>query len=437
MKINVPGGFLFSSAAAGIKVSGRQDCAYAEAPDGATAAALFTRNLVVAAPVEVGRANLKLSGGKVRAVIANSGNANCATGKAGIRACESVCKSAAKLLKTKPEFVFPSSTGIIGVPLPAEKLAAAVPQLLANKAEGPDAVRCFAQAIMTTDTRPKIASICFEVPQVSARKAGAPGSHGLGAPGSHGSGAPGSHAGFSRANLGPDDGARTFSVMGVAKGSGMIHPNLATMLVYIFTDLEADAAELRNPLARACDASFNCIMVDNDTSTNDTVLLLASGKSGVPLRQARTQFSEALSFVCQSLAEQIVADGEGASHVMRLHVEQARTRQEALAIARSIASSMLVKTALTGCDPNWGRIIAAAGYSGVKFDPAKVNIYIGPQMVCRNGEARAFDQQAAHEYLTQPSYDIRVQMGRGKASADFLTTDLTAEYVKINAEYST
>jgi glutamate N-acetyltransferase/amino-acid N-acetyltransferase len=395
VKIHVPAGFLFSSAAAGVKVSGRPDVAYAEAPDGASAAALFTRNLVVAAPVEVGRAAMKRTGGKVRAIVANSGNANCATGAAGRRACESVCKQTAKLLKTKAEQVFPSSTGIIGVPLPAEKIVAVLPQLVEGRAEGEEAVRKFASAIMTTDTQQKIASTVIEV------------------------------------------GGKQVSVMGVAKGSGMIHPNMATMLVYVFTDVDASATELRTPLKRACDESFNTISVDNDTSTNDTLLLLASGKSGVALRRVKKQFGEALMFVCRSLAEQIVSDGEGACHVLRLHMEQTRSRQEALTIARSISNSMLVKTALAGSDPNWGRILAAIGYSGVKLDPAKVNIYIGKQLVCRRGEAHKFDQNAAHEYLTQPSYDIRVQLGRGKTSVDFLTTDLTHEYVTINAEYST
>lgn len=395
MKIHVPAGFLFSSAAAGIKVSGRPDMAYAEAPDGASAAVLYTRNLVVGAPVEVGRANMKRSGGTVRAVVANSGNANCANGAAGKRACERVCKQAAALLKTKPEQVFPSSTGIIGVPLPTEKLVDALPQLIASKAEGEEAVRCFATAIMTTDTRPKIASTVIPV------------------------------------------GDKLVSVMGVAKGSGMIHPNLATMLVYIFSDVDASPADLHGPLTRACDESFNTIAVDNDTSTNDTVLLLASGKSGVRLRKVGKQFGEALAFVCRSLAEQIVSDGEGTSHVLRLHVEQARSRAEGLQIARAICHSMLVKTALAGSDPNWGRILAAIGYSGVKLDPGKVNIYIGKQLVCRHGAAHDFDQPAAHDYLSQPSYDIRVQLGRGKADVDFLTSDLTAEYVSINADYST
>jgi glutamate N-acetyltransferase/amino-acid N-acetyltransferase len=395
MKIHVPAGFLFSATAAGLKVSGRPDLALAEAPDGASAAAVFTRNRVVGAALDVARAHLTCTGGRVRAVVVNSGNANCATGKSGLRACESVCKAAASLLKIRTQDVFPSSTGIIGVPLPTEKLVAGLPCLVAGRGDDEEAVRRFTAAIMTTDTRSKIASFTWQ------------------------------------------GGEAMPVVLGVAKGSGMIAPNLATMLVYVFTDIEAEPRELRKALTAACDESFNCISVDHDTSTNDTVLLLASGKSGVRLKSAGKRFDEALTFVCRSLAEQIVGDGEGVRHVAHLHVEGARTRSEALGIAKTIAGSMLVKTALAGSDPNWGRILAAIGYSGVQLDPRRINIYIGPQLVCRRGEAHRYDELEAHHYLSQPSFDIRVQLGRGSSSVEFLASDLTAEYVRINADYST
>jgi glutamate N-acetyltransferase/amino-acid N-acetyltransferase len=391
----VPAGFRFACASAGIKVSGRTDLALAEAPAGASAAALFTRNRVVAAPLEVGRANLKLTRGRVRAVIVNSGNANCATGEAGQRACRQVLAAAAELFAAPATEIFPSSTGIIGVPLPAEKLVAALPQFLENRAADVAALERFAAAIMTTDTRPKLASAGFEW------------------------------------------AGRPVTITGVAKGSGMIHPNLATMLVYLFTDVEAQPPELRRLLVAACNESFNCIGVDNDTSTNDTVLLLASGQSGVKLRQTPRPFAQALQLVCRSLAEQIVADGEGASHLLRLRVEQARTRPEARAVANAIANSMLVKTALAGADPNWGRILCAVGYSGVVVDPARVDIYIGGQQVCCGGTAHPFDEKAAHDHLAQRESSVRVSLGRGRAALDFLTSDLTAEYVRINAEYST
>jgi len=237
-----PRGFRFSALAAGIKTSRRPDLALIEAPPGTSAAALFTRNRVVAAPLQVGRRALQVSRGRVRAVLVNSGNANCATGPAGMRACQRVCHEVARLLQIPASQVFPSSTGIIGVPLPAERIASSLPQLVANRKATPQALREFAAAMMTTDTRLKIASEHIE------------------------------------------SGASQIRLVGVAKGAGMIHPQLATMLVYLLTDAVAGPAELRKLLKSACDETFNCISVDGDTSTNDTVLLLASGKSGVGLK---------------------------------------------------------------------------------------------------------------------------------------------------------
>jgi len=414
-KIRLPLGFAFSAVAAGIKVSGRPDLALVEsdvwgrAPSpvqaerrstvagGATAAALFTKNRVVAAPVEVGRAALHSTGGRVRAVLVNSGNANCATGRVGIQACERVCREAGRLFGVSAVEIFPSSTGIIGVQLPAEKILARLPELIAVRSPSQRGVLAFAHAIMTTDTRPKIASARFRT------------------------------------------GSKDVTVLGIAKGAGMIHPQLATMLVYLFTDVKASARELRPLLREACDQSLNCMSIDGDTSTNDTVLLLASGASGARLSDAvtRKKLSAALTAVCQSLAEQIISDGEGVQHVIRLLVEQARSRQEALVVARTIAHSMLVKTAWAGADPNWGRILAAVGRCGVPIDPTRVEIFIGRQKVCSKGIDCAFNEQLAHQHLAQPVCDIRVRLGRGGHSVRFLTTDLTAEYVRINADYST
>jgi glutamate N-acetyltransferase/amino-acid N-acetyltransferase len=396
-KIRVPRGFAFSAVVAGIKASGRPDLALAEVAEAASAAALFTKNRVVAAPVEVGRASLLASGGRVRAVVVNSGNANCATGRAGIQACERVCREAGKLLGVPAAEIFPSSTGIIGVHFPAEKIQANLPELIAARSASERGVKAFANAIMTTDTRAKIASARF------------------------------------RAASGE------VTVLGIAKGAGMIHPQLATMLVYLFTDVGACAEELQARLREACDESLNCISIDGDTSTNDTALLLASGASGVTLENAgaRKKFSSALMAVCQSLAEQIVTDGEGVQHVIRLFVEQAESREEALLVARTIAHSALVKTAWAGADPNWGRILAAVGRCGAPIDPARVQIFIGSQKVCRNGAAHTFNEKKAHRELAQPVCDIRVQLGHGRNSLRFLTTDLTAEYVRINADYST
>jgi glutamate N-acetyltransferase/amino-acid N-acetyltransferase len=219
----------------------------------------------------------------------------------------------------------------------------------------------------------------------------------------------------------------------------MIHPQLATMLVYLFTDVAATPAELKRLLRSACGQTFNCISVDGDTSTNDTVLLLASGQSGVQLNNKSTRelFANALSEVCQSLAEQIVSDGEGVQHVIRLSVEQAKNASEALQVARSVSRSLLVKTAWAGADPNWGRILAAVGSSGVPINSDKVNIVIGSQLVCRNGASCRFDEPRAHQDLAKPVCDVRITLRRGHARAKFLTTDLTADYVRINADYST
>jgi glutamate N-acetyltransferase/amino-acid N-acetyltransferase len=203
------------------------------------------------------------------------------------------------------------------------------------------------------------------------------------------------------------------------------------------TDVAAAPSELKRVLGMAVDDSFNVISVDGDTSTNDTVLLLASGESGVPLRKIRTEFEAALLSVCRSLAEQIVADGEGVQHLIRLEIKQARDRKQALQVARTISHSLLVKTAWAGADPNWGRILAAIGRSGVKVNPARINIAIGSQTVCRGSVACQFDERRAHDELSQPESRVTVRLGRGKYSLDFLTTDLTQQYVSINADYST
>lgn len=395
--IQLPKGFAFSAVTAGIKVSGRPDLALIESSTTASAAALFTKNRVVAAPLEIGRDALRATGGRVRAVIVNSGNANCATGPLGLNSCKEVCRQAAKLLRVPVSHVFPSSTGIIGVPLPTEKIGTRLPGLIAHRSNSAAAALTFAQAILTTDTRPKIAAQRFRA------------------------------------------GSQEVTIFGVAKGAGMIHPQMATMLAYLLTDVVATPRQLRQLLVEASDPTLNAMSVDGDTSTNDTVLLLANGESKVRVanRAVRKTFAAALAAVCQSLAEQIVSDGEGVKHVIRLFVEEARSREEAMTVARTIAHSALVKTAWSGADPNWGRILAAAGRCGVPIDPSRVSIWIGDQMVCRDGVAHAFDEKRAHENLSEPVCDVRVQLHRGKSAVRFLTTDLTAEYVHINSDYST
>jgi glutamate N-acetyltransferase / amino-acid N-acetyltransferase len=394
--INIPGGFRWSAVKAGIKASGRPDLALAEAPLGASAAAVYTTNRVCAAPLVVDKANLKKTHGRLRALLVNAGNANCATGKPGISAANQSCEALGRALEVAPEFIFPSSTGIIGVPLPIEKIIAAIPELVRERASDSASALAFAEAIMTTDTRMKCDSSSLSFV--------------------------GKH----------------FSILGMAKGSGMIHPNMATMLAYIFTDIEAPPAELQVLLKEAVSKTFNAISVDGDTSTNDTVLLMASGASGARLNRGnKSLFVGMLEELCYGLAEDIVRDGEGAKHLVRLHIEQAKNVEEARTIARSIANSPLVKTAWAGSDPNWGRILSSIGKSGVDLDPSKVSIFIGPQQVCKKGMSNSFDENAAHEYLKQPEFDIRVQLGRGKATLNFLTCDLTTEYVHINADYST
>jgi glutamate N-acetyltransferase/amino-acid N-acetyltransferase len=400
----VPSGFRFAAVRAGIKASGNPDLACAIADASATAAAMFTSNRVVAAPVVVGREHLRSSTGKVRVVLVNAGNANCATGEAGIAACQSVCQAAATQFSCAPQEVFPSSTGIIGVPLPSEKLIAALPEIAAKL--GPTAAHLeqFSQAILTTDTRAKVAHAQLSVSGASV------------------------------------------CVLGVAKGAGMIFPQLvphATMLVYLFTDAAIAASDLLPLLHGAVDGTFNRISIDGDTSTNDTVLLLASGASGVRIAPSHatkdTQaFADALQQVCSSLARQVIEDGEGVGHVVELLVEDAATQADALRVARSIAHSPLVKTAWAGSDPNWGRILAAIGYSGVAIDPARISIRIGGQLVCFNGgRAPGLDADRVHTAMQGRNFQVRVSLGMGSASCNFLTTDLTAEYVRINAEYST
>jgi glutamate N-acetyltransferase/amino-acid N-acetyltransferase len=395
----LPLGFRFAAVKAGIKPSGKPDFAVAVADRSASAAAMFTGNRVVAAPIIVGRRHLARSAGHVRVVTVNAGNANCATGQGGIDACERVCAAAAETFHCEGHEVFPSSTGIIGVPLPAEKPIAALPDVAASLGATLDHFSQFAHAIMTTDTKPKTAHASLIV-----------------------------------------DG-RTVRITGVCKGAGMIHPQLvphATMLVYIFTDAAIDPLPLDKLLQKSVETSFNRVSIDGDTSTNDTVLLLASGASGAAVTADNGAFAKGLSEVCLSLAKQIVDDGEGVTHVVELQIEGAPTDGDALKVAKAIAHSPLVKTAWAGCDPNWGRLMAATGYSGVAVDPDRISIWFGEQQICRNGGRVAnFDEPAAHSYLKQREFTVRVDLGIGNGSCRFWTTDLTAEYVRINADYST
>src|ERR1700761_180069 len=385
----LPQGFVWGAVKAGIKVSGKPDLAVAVSTKGANGAAMFTKNQVVAAPVIVGRRHMASTGGRVSVVLVNAGNANCATGQPGVDACTQMCVAAAERFHCIFDEVFPSSTGIIGVPFPAEKILAALPSAAEKIGSSPVHAYSFAQAIMTTDTKMKVARASVDVDGVEVR------------------------------------------ICGVAKGAGMIHPQLgapvgpahATMLVYLFSDIAAESEQLRGLLEPAVERSFNSISIDGDTSTNDTVLLLASGASGVKLdADSGELFADALKLVCGSLAYQIVDDGEGVGHVVTLHITGARTEVEAKQIAKAIAHSPLCKTAWSSADPNWGRLLAAAGYSGVAFDPALVNITIGAQPVFELGvRSAAFQESAAHAEMQARDYTITIDLGLGKAECRFLT----------------
>ena len=399
----IPRGFRFTATKAGLKASGRTDFAVIVADAPASAAASFTSNRVTAAPLIVDKEHLKSSGGKVRVVAINAGNANCAAGQAGLDAARAVCVAAAQTFDCPADQIFPSSTGIIGVPLPAEKLIDALPFISAGLGAESDHFMDAAQAILTTDKVEKTA--------------------------------------FARLEVTASADAHEIRIAAFGKGSGMIHPQLvphATMLVYVLTDAEIDPNDLNTYLHGAIERSFNRISVDGDTSTNDTVLLLASGASNVKIGANDPAFAAALNQVCISLAKQIVADGEGLTHFVELRINGAANDGDALRVAKAIAHSPLVKTAWAGCDPNWGRLAAAIGYSGADIDPDAFEIRFGELPICVNGgRAPEFDEAAAHKYLEQPEFTITIDLHRGEGSCVFWTTDLTTEYIHINADYST
>ena len=394
----IPRGFRFGAVKAGLKKSGRTDFALIVADAPASAAASFTANLVIAAPIIVDKENLRATGCRVRVAAINAGNANCAAGEAGLAAARATCAAAARLFHCPPEEVFPSSTGIIGVPLPAEKLIAVLPALAASLGSEFDHFQQAAQAILTTDTVEKTAFARLEI------------------------------------------GGKEVRIAAFCKGAGMIHPQLiphATMLVYVLTDAAVEPAALNGYLRKAVEVSFNRISVDGDTSTNDTVLLLASGASGVSIGPDCAEFATALTQVCASLARQVVADGEGITHVVELRIEGAASDADALKVAKAIAHSPLVKTAWAGCDPNWGRLAAAIGYSGARIDPDRIDIHFGDLPICRDGgRAPEFDEAAAHAYIAQREFSIAIQLHQGTGTCVFWTTDLTHGYIHINADYS-
>jgi glutamate N-acetyltransferase/amino-acid N-acetyltransferase len=385
-------GLKLGATGAGIK-PGRDDLLLIELAEGSTTAAVFTRNAFCAAPVTLARSHLAHS---PRWLLVNAGNANAGTGARGLADAAKTCDQVAGLTGGKAEQVLPFSTGVIGEYLPVDKIEAALPKAIAALSE--DGWARAARAIMTTDTVPKLAHRQIDL------------------------------------------AGRTVTLAGIAKGAGMIHPNMATLLSFIGTDARVEAGLLQQLLAEAADQSFNRITVDGDTSTNDSLALMATGASGVDITAANLPaFKAALQAVCDELAEAIVRDGEGATKLMRVLVEQARDAAEAHQVANTIALSPLVKTAFFASDPNWGRILAAIGRSGCPgLDIDKVAVWLGDvQIVANGGRALSYTEEAGQQVMAASDITIRVTLGRGEAQVQVLTCDFSYDYVKINAEYRT
>jgi glutamate N-acetyltransferase/amino-acid N-acetyltransferase len=391
-------GFRFAGLSAGIKKTGLPDLGLVFAEHPVSCAAVFTENMVQAAPVRVARE--RVAAGKVQAALVNSGNANACTGQPGMAATLSTSRAVAQALGIDEALVVPGSTGVIGQLLPAEKIVAASSALVEQLSVTGSGD--FAQAIMTTDKSQKTAFRTIKV-------------------------------------AGPD-GLLEVSLLGVAKGAGMIHPRMATTLAFVFTDAAVAPPALKAALTRATEASFNVATVDGETSTNDMILVLASGAAGnAELSQGSLDMAElerALRDVLRDLAEQIVADGEGAEHVADVQVSGTETDAEARAIARRVATSLLVKTAMHGKDANWGRILSAAGMAGVTFDPDVVSIAIDDVTIVRGGLGLGAAAEAdAQKLMRGPRYAIRVQVGGGEGKASYLTCDIGHRYIDVNAGY--
>ncbi len=358
------------------------------------AAGVFTTNRVAAAPVLLSRRNLVESRGRCRAIVVNSGNANACTGKEGTHTAEETARAAAELLEIDPSQVLVASTGVIGVPLSPELILAQLPYL--KEALSRESAAAVAQAILTTDT---VSKTC--VVRSVAR-------------------------------------GKPVHIAGIAKGAGMIHPHMATMLSFITTDAGMGERMLHNLLLAAVEDSFNRITVDGDTSTNDSLIALASGLAEttvVPGNESRAWFAEGLTLVCQTLAKMIARDGEGATRLVTVEVVGARSPLDAERAARAIANSPLVKTALAGADPNWGRIVCATGYSGAKFDPTRIDVSVNNLALCRKGVDAGFDDAVAHRELDQKEVLLRVDLHAGTSTANVWTCDFTRAYIDINASY--
>jgi glutamate N-acetyltransferase / amino-acid N-acetyltransferase len=388
-------GVRLAALACGIRYTDRDDLMLAELAPHSAIAGVFTRSLTAGVPVLWCRECL--SGGKVRGIVVNSGNSNVFTGRVGRDVVENTAATAARLLGCDPKEIFVSSTGVIGEPPPGEKIVNALPKLVQGLTAG--AWEQAARAIMTTDTFPKGATAAARIDGVEVR------------------------------------------LNGFAKGSGMIAPDMATMLVYVFTDAALPAAVLQPLLTEANDRSFNCLSIDGDTSTSDTVLLCATQQAPhrpvtSPADRRLDDFRRALDIVMVDLAQQIARDGEGASKFVTIEVKAAATDQAARRIGLSIANSPLVKTALSAGDPNWGRIVMAVGKAGEKINPERLGISIGGiQIAAGGGPVRGYDEAPVAEYLRRREITITVDIGLGPGNATVWTCDLTHGYIDINASY--
>ena len=396
MTIQLPLGFRFAGVHCGIKkVAGKEDFTLIHCPAGATAAGVYTQNLVYAAPVAFDRQRTPCR--DVRVVAVNSGNANACTGQRGLTNAQQMAEIAASAVGASQSQALVMSTGVIGVFLPMDKIAAgaklAADQLAADEA----AFLSAAKGILTTDAGHKVVARVLTI------------------------------------------GGREIRLAGMCKGAGMIGPHMATMLAVLVTDAALTPVDAQSALKAAVDESFNCISVEGHMSTNDTVLLLASGASGSPLGgNDLARFRAALTETSMELARKIPDDGEGASHVICLSIEGCRTREDARRIALTIANSALVKTAIAGGDPNWGRIVSGAGYAGVRFDPAGVSLTINGHKLYEHGSPVAFDAKTVSGAIrARRETDVRLTFREGSEGIRFWTSDLTVDYVRFNADYTT
>ena len=390
-------GFRLGIASAGIKKAGRRDVVVMEAAAGSAMAGVFTTNAFCAAPVTLCKQHLQHA---PRYLLVNTGNANAGTGKPGMAAALKTCEALAGLTKVEPSQVLPFSTGVIGELLPADKIIAVLPQALDNLAEGNWAAA--AEGIMTTDTLPKGASRQITL------------------------------------------AGQTVTITGISKGAGMIRPNMATMLGYVATDAKVAQPVLQQMLRQAADLSFNRITIDGDTSTNDSCLLIATGQTQMaeisdPASAEYAQLAEAVNAVMLELAQAIVRDGEGATKFVTVQVNGGGNRNECLDVGYAVAHSPLIKTALFASDPNWGRILAAVGYAGVpELDVELIDVYLDEVCITRNGgRAAEYTEEQGARVMAQAELTIRIELGRGDVSETIWTTDLSHEYVRINAEYRT